>query len=120
MIHTTNNNTMLHASAPGPAPAHTSTAPIPVAAPTPSYWLKGLNNNPARARPAPSRDQPAQLPAAADVVIIGGGIAGVSTAYHLRKSRPELQVIRRGGWVCGTLVPVWQADGVKDRIRDRS
>ncbi|KAG2424838.1 hypothetical protein HYH02_015101, partial [Chlamydomonas schloesseri] len=88
---------MLHASAPSAAPsAHTAAAPIPVAAPTSSYWLKGLNSSSAaaRGRPAPARPQaPAQLPAAADVVIIGGGIAGVSTAYHLRKSRPELQVV---------------------------
>lgn len=93
--------TLPHTPPPGSAAPHAATsAPTPVAAPTTSYWLK--NFTPAAAPrhapprpPAPARQPaaaPAQLPAAADVVIIGGGIAGVSTAYHLRKSRPELQV----------------------------
>ncbi|KAG2426263.1 hypothetical protein HXX76_013021 [Chlamydomonas incerta] len=94
---------MHHTPPPGATPAHAKSVPTPVATPTTSYWLKNLTPASAaagaRARHAPSPQHPpapsraAQLPAAADVVIIGGGIAGVSTAYHLRKSRPELQVV---------------------------
>ncbi|PNH07797.1 putative oxidoreductase OrdL [Tetrabaena socialis] len=62
--------------------------PTPVSNPTTPYWLKALP-----ARPRPHATPRAPLPPAADVVIIGGGIAGVSAAYHLRKSRPELKVV---------------------------
>ncbi|GLI60008.1 hypothetical protein VaNZ11_002070 [Volvox africanus] len=71
--------------------------PTPVPKPTISYWIKAFPGamNPIMSRPAPSTcGQPRpSLPQAADVVIIGGGIAGVSTAYHLRKTRPDLQVV---------------------------
>ena len=33
------------------------------------------------------------LPAAADVVIAGGGVMGLSTAYHLLKKQPGLRVV---------------------------
>ncbi|KXZ54489.1 hypothetical protein GPECTOR_4g554 [Gonium pectorale] len=66
-----------------------SPPPTPVQNPTQSYWLRALPTTP---RPAAAAPRP-RLPAAADVVIIGGGIAGVSTAYHLRKVAPELQVV---------------------------
>ena len=32
-----------------------------------------------------------------DVLIIGGGITGISTAYHLRKSKLKVCVVDRGG-----------------------
>ncbi|GIL65538.1 hypothetical protein Vafri_19293 [Volvox africanus] len=71
--------------------------PTPVPKPTISYWIKAFPDatKPIMARPTPSPSgQPKpSLPQATDVVIIGGGIAGVSTAYHLRKTRPDLQVV---------------------------
>ena len=33
------------------------------------------------------------LPATADVVIAGGGVMGLSTAYHLLKKQPGLRVV---------------------------
>ncbi|KAL3465255.1 FAD dependent oxidoreductase [Aspergillus heterothallicus] len=60
---------------------------LPVPNPTPSYWLSDphwLDNH---------RSTP-ELPSHADIVIIGTGIAGVSTAYHLTKTH------NRGGRDC--------------------
>lgn len=69
--------------------------PTPVPCPTRPYWLEALPPSARAPRPSPaSHAPPAQrLPEVADVVIIGGGICGVSAAYHLRKTRPELQVV---------------------------
>ncbi|KAG2481955.1 hypothetical protein HYH03_019088 [Edaphochlamys debaryana] len=69
-------------------------SPVPVPNATKPYWIKGMEGPVAPAPRVASGSAPRpQLPPAADVVIIGGGIAGVSTAYHLRKSRPDLQVV---------------------------
>ena len=42
-------------------------------------------------------------PKTADVVIIGGGVMGVSTAYHLLKKQPGLRVVllERGPFLGG-------------------
>lgn len=58
---------------------------LPVPNPTASYWQSeahALANH--QSAPTP--------PATADVVIIGSGITGVSTAYHLLQQQPSLAV----------------------------
>ena len=57
--------------------------------PTKPYWLND----------APYQDfrSTAELPARADVVVIGGGITGVSTAYFLRKHGVEVTLLERRG-----------------------
>ncbi|RUS20153.1 FAD dependent oxidoreductase-domain-containing protein [Endogone sp. FLAS-F59071] len=51
---------------------------------TESYWLRNA--------PWQGESQ-TPLPEKADVVIIGGGITGFSTAYWLRQLRPELKIV---------------------------
>eukprot|EP01050_Picozoa_sp_SAG11_P023622 SAG11_NODE_4797_length_1763_cov_4.966346_1_plen_209_part_00 len=51
-------------------------------APTPSFWL---DHPTARATDPTGKAPPAELPAEADFVIVGGGMTGVSVAYHLSK-----------------------------------
>ncbi len=79
--------------------------PTPVPSPTRPYWLEALPPSARAPRPSPASHAPPapRLPEVADVVIIGGGICGVSAAYHLRKTRPELQV----GAVCATWLGGW-------------
>ena len=57
--------------------------------PTKPYWLND----------APYQDfrSTAELPARADVVVIGGGITGVSTAYFLRQHGIEVTLLERRG-----------------------
>ena len=58
----------------------------------------------------------AQLPASAPAVIIGGGIIGVSTLYHLAKSRCEGAVlIERKQLASGT---TWHAAGIVGQLRE--
>ncbi|KAI9217539.1 FAD dependent oxidoreductase-domain-containing protein [Blastocladiella britannica] len=58
---------------------------VPSPNPTQSYWLRELSPF------ADTRTTPI-LPEAADVVIIGAGITGVSALYHLTQSAPHLRV----------------------------
>jgi glycine/D-amino acid oxidase-like deaminating enzyme len=63
---------------------------------------------------------PADLPTAADVVLVGGGLTGLWTAYYLLALRPEARVVvleaehvgfgasgRNGGWVSGLWPVGW-------------
>jgi glycine cleavage system aminomethyltransferase T/glycine/D-amino acid oxidase-like deaminating enzyme len=55
------------------------------------------------------------LPTQAQIVIIGGGIAGCSTAYHLAKmGRTDVVLIEQGKLTCGT---TWHAAGLVGQMR---
>lgn len=59
-----------------------------------SFWLESL---PEPIVPTPSLSESIK----ADVVIVGGGYTGLSTAYHLKKLRPSLHVRVLESHVCG-------------------
>src|SRR3982751_152419 len=55
------------------------------------------------------------LPSHARVVIVGGGIAGVSTAYHLAKlGITDVVLLEQGRLTCGT---TWHAAGLVGQTR---
>ena len=55
------------------------------------------------------------VPAHAQVVIVGGGIAGVSTAYHLTKlGCSDVVLLEQGKLTCGT---TWHAAGLVGQLR---
>ncbi|HEX9448447.1 MAG TPA: FAD-dependent oxidoreductase, partial [Dongiaceae bacterium] len=55
------------------------------------------------------------LPSQARVVIVGGGIAGVSTAYHLAKlGWTDVLLLEQGRLTCGT---TWHAAGLVGQLR---
>jgi 4-methylaminobutanoate oxidase (formaldehyde-forming) len=55
------------------------------------------------------------VPAEADIVIIGGGIIGVSLAYHLAKrGASQVLLLERGQLTCGT---TWHAAGLVGQLR---
>ena len=56
-----------------------------------SYWARSLP--PPAASLASDRD--------ADVVVIGGGLTGLATAYHLRKAMPGKRVLLLEAAICG-------------------
>ena len=57
----------------------------------------------------------AALPSAARVVVIGGGIAGVSVAYHLARRGVERVLLpEQGRLTCGT---TWHAAGLVGQTR---
>lgn len=57
----------------------------------------------------------AVLPSQARVVIVGGGIAGVSTAYHLAKlGWTDVLLLEQGRLTCGT---TWHAAGLVGQLR---
>ncbi|KAJ3406970.1 hypothetical protein HDV05_005679 [Chytridiales sp. JEL 0842] len=65
--------------------------PFPTPSPTPSYWLRDVSlgsTQPFPAAPASDDDDGGTF----DVVIVGGGFSGFSTAYHLRRVEPGLRV----------------------------
>ncbi|MDQ4060509.1 MAG: FAD-dependent oxidoreductase, partial [Pseudomonadota bacterium] len=58
---------------------------------------------------------PAELPDGARVVIIGGGVAGCSVAYHLAKfGCPDVLLLERRQLTCGT---TWHAAGLVGQLR---
>lgn len=54
------------------------------------------------------------LPSKTAHLIVGGGIAGVSTAYHLAKQGLDVTLIERGQITCGT---TWHAAGLVGQLR---
>src|SRR5438874_13100888 len=57
----------------------------------------------------------AGIPAHAQVVIVGGGIAGASTAYHLaRLGCTDVVLLEQGKLTCGT---TWHAAGLVGQLR---
>jgi glycine cleavage system T protein len=57
----------------------------------------------------------AEVPSEADIVIIGGGIIGVSLAYHLAKrGATNVVLLERGQLTCGT---TWHAAGLVGQLR---
>ena len=55
------------------------------------------------------------FPAHAEIVIVGGGIAGSSLAYHLtRLGRTDVVLLERGRLTCGT---TWHAAGLVMQLR---
>ena len=55
------------------------------------------------------------LPAQAEIVIVGGGIAGVSVAYHLAKlGKRDVLLLEQGSLTCGT---TWHAAGLVGQMR---
>ena len=56
-----------------------------------------------------------QLPERAEFVVIGGGIIGCSTAYHLAKDhKADVVLIERGKLTCGS---TWHAAGLVGQLR---
>ena len=57
----------------------------------------------------------AALPSQAEIVIVGGGIVGVSVAYHLAKlGRRDIVLLEQGRLTCGT---TWHAAGLVGQMR---
>ena len=55
------------------------------------------------------------LPSQAEIVIVGGGIAGCSTAYHLSKlGKRDVLLLEQGKLTCGT---TWHAAGLVGQMR---
>ncbi len=56
-----------------------------------------------------------QLPSSVQTLIVGGGIAGCSTAYHLTKlGRKDVLLLEQGRLTCGT---TWHAAGLVGQMR---
>ena len=55
------------------------------------------------------------IPGQAQIVIVGGGIAGVSVAYHLAKlGKKDVLLLEQGSLTCGT---TWHAAGLVGQMR---
>ena len=55
-----------------------------------------------------------KLPSHTEVVIIGGGIAGCSIAYHLSEKNIQVTLVERKSLTCGT---TWHAAGLVGQLR---
>ena len=56
-----------------------------------------------------------KLPKSAECIIIGGGIVGCSTAYHLAKiGKTDVVLLEQGQLSCGT---TWHAAGLVGQLR---
>ncbi|MGL5911352.1 MAG: FAD-dependent oxidoreductase, partial [Phycicoccus sp.] len=63
---------------------------------------------------SPTRDA-GVLPARARVVVVGGGVVGVSTAYHLALlGETDVLLLEQGTLSCGT---TWHAAGLVGLLR---
>lgn len=59
-----------------------------------------------------------EQPQAAEIVIIGGGIIGCSTAYHLAKlGKSDVLLLEQGALTCGS---TWHAAGLVGQLRNSS
>ncbi|KAI8943482.1 hypothetical protein NX059_001485 [Plenodomus lindquistii] len=67
-----------------PPPHHPHPQILPVPNPTPSYWLSQPSKH-ASLRSTPT------LPTTCDIAIIGSGMAGVLTAYHILQQQTQTQ-----------------------------
>ncbi|KAK9893691.1 FAD dependent oxidoreductase [Cystobasidium minutum MCA 4210] len=63
-------------------PSHPSPAPLPVSNPTRSFWLYSDPD----CNPLGDHGSTSVLPDSVDILIIGSGISGISTLYHLVQS----------------------------------
>ena len=55
------------------------------------------------------------LPTQAEIIIVGGGIVGCSTAYHLAKlGKRDVLLLEQGKLTCGT---TWHAAGLVGQMR---
>ncbi|WP_026910935.1 NAD(P)/FAD-dependent oxidoreductase [Patulibacter minatonensis] len=94
-----------------------------------SHWFHALSPDGTMPAPRPRLDGDRRV----DVCIVGGGYTGLWTAYELRRTHPEIEVLvverevcgfgasgRNGGWVQGALAgdaATWVARGGHDGAR---
>ena len=57
------------------------------------------------------------IPSSAQIVIIGGGIVGCSTAYHLARMGCEVLLLEKASLTSGS---TWHAAGLVGQLRSRA